>query len=244
MSARARGADVRKPLALVVTLTEGRKRLSNADVRVTVTMPTKSLAQVLTPALLKKFVDVKALDDATGLTVVERAVRHLSRSRQKLIPTKTKKFRLKAERGVFRLELPAPLVEGVYQFEIEVTGKACGGTFQRYSALAFAVTRPMHGDSTTVDVTKLAPQVAVVSVTPRDVDGKPLGAGLGQTISGTVRGGEVTGVIDNLDGSYTVRAVWSPRVRRAILRLEIGEGRLAIPLVATRGKAKGASRRS
>lgn len=229
LQTRLRGTDTQQPLTLTVSLSDAGAGISGADVSAVVTAPRKSVSQVVGRAALERFVAAPVIDDVVGVSVFERAVRNLSLRRQALVPTTRKKHRLKGRRGIYTLRLAPPLVEGVYQFEIEVSGYACGGRFQRYSSQAFAVARKLDPASTTITITAPTTTVAVATITPMDAQGVRLGPGLAPTIAADVRGGRVTAIIDNLDGTYAIHTAWPRGIRSSRMSLELAGTHVELP---------------
>jgi hypothetical protein len=229
MDVRVAGSDTTKPLTLEVRLDEAGSRLTSATVKVRTTSPTKSVSEIYGPAALSQLLAPTVVDDLTGVSLLERASRTL-RGRRYAIPTHTQRSTLAGTHGVYRLELPPPLVPGIYQFEIEVTGQACGGTFQRYASVSYYVNPVASPGTTGITVTAGPATTATVTVTPMTGAGQPLGPGLAPAIGGTVRGGRVESVVDRLDGSYMIRVRWSERTRSPVLNLDVGGARMKIPL--------------
>ena len=83
----------------------------------------------------------------------------------------------------------------------------------------------------TTGITVATGTTATVTATPMTGAKQVLGPGLSPTIGGTVGGGRVESVVDNLDGSYTIGVRWSGRTRRPVLDLDIGGVRMKIPIV-------------
>jgi hypothetical protein len=230
LDVRVRGSDTTKPLVLEVRLDEPGSRLTSADVKVRTTSPTKSISEIYGTAALSKLLGPTVVDDLTGFSLLERASRAL-RSRRYNIPTLTRRPTLQATRGVYRLELPPPLVPGIYQFEVEVTGQACGGTFQRYASVSYYVAPVASQGTTGITITPGTGTTATVTVTPRTEAKQPLGPGLAQAIGGAVSGGRIESVVDQLDGSYLIGVRWSRRTRSPVLSLDVGGAKMKVPLI-------------
>jgi hypothetical protein len=112
------GSDVTDPIGVSVILFQDGQVIKNADVRVRLTAPTKSLAQISTPQVRHR-----ALAADTHL---------ISQNLQILTKTHTAEHELKLAGREYILQLPAPRVDGVYQAEVTAIGQGCGGTFERY----------------------------------------------------------------------------------------------------------------
>ena len=222
------------PLRVAARILRGGSPVKDASITARVTAPTKTLADLLTPALVKsvlKTLGGKPVDDRSGVDLLDRVIKTLSATGKRVIPTRTTKHTLKPEgKGLFVLELAPPLVEGAYQFELEAVGQACGGTFQRYTTFTHWVGRKADRGKTKATVASAGVNAAVITVVPRDSRGRTLGPGLGRAIGGAVPRGQVVGVVDNLDGSYTLRVAWSRRARTPKLALAVGDARLTAPL--------------
>jgi hypothetical protein len=222
LQASVRTDDIYSPMLVQAKVLHNGAPVRGARVVLTLGSPTKSLSQVLTPAVIRR----AHLADRNPIRVGERP----------LIGTRIKKYVLQAnEDGTYGLKLPAPGIDGVYHFAFQAVGQACGGQFERYTSVDMAVGRKADGRRTKVLITFVDPRAVVVTVTPRDNHGKLLGAGLCSTIVPSVKGGTVLGVLDNLDGSYTIRVTWLPRKPRPKgLALQIGKVSLDIPLKVKR----------
>jgi hypothetical protein len=219
-------------------------RIENANVRIRVTSPTKSVSQILKQATLKKFIEQAGteamLGDLAGLNFVAYAVHELGRAGRFEIPSKPRTHTVKVKEAEFDFLLSPPLVEGVYEFELEVEGEACGGTFERYVSFSYYVRGIASPSTTTVTVNAGPPTRTIglgavggfgsVTITPKTEEGVDLGPGLGSRIQASVSGGEVLSIVDNLDGSYTIGVNWSVRARKAALRLTIDDTHIDVPL--------------
>jgi von Willebrand factor type A domain/Abnormal spindle-like microcephaly-assoc'd, ASPM-SPD-2-Hydin len=197
--------------------------VTNAQVRLTLVRPARSLAQVQTPAVIARALNADRSPIAAG--------------GKPLIGSKTTKHVLKPHgEGGYVLELPAPLVDGVYQFTVEAMGDACGGVFQRYSSRSLYIGRKVDPEHTTVEVTPIGVRAASVTVIPRDVSGAPAGAGM--ALGATVRGGAIISAKDNRDGSFSFRVAWKSRVRKPLLRMS-GEGwKIDVDLTTSPGETR------
>jgi hypothetical protein len=182
----------------------------NAQVRLTLGRPTRSLAQVQTPAVIARALDA----DHTPIPAGGKPV----------IGSKITKHVLKPQgQEGYLLELPPPLIDGVYQFTIDAIGPACGGTFQRYSSQSRYVGGKVDPKRTTVKVSLGAGRQASVTVIPRGSSGAPIGSVAVSALGASVRGGSVITANDNRDGSFTFRVTWRPRVRNPLFLLS-GDG--------------------
>jgi len=118
MTATLTAGTVVDPMLLRVRLLDRGAVVTGANVKISVTAPTKSLAQISTP-----LVRHRAL----------AADRHLiPYALQILTKTHTTEHVAKFNEREYLLELPPPKLDGVYRAEINATGQACGGVFQRY----------------------------------------------------------------------------------------------------------------
>ena len=182
----------------------------DAQVRLTLASPARSLAATQTPAVIARALDADSTPIPSG--------------RRPLIGTKTTKYILKpqGEQG-YTLELPPPLIDGVYQFTINAIGPACGGTFQRHSSQSRYIGSKVDPKRSTVDVTPVAQGQASITVIPRDGNGTPSNPVAISALGASVRGGSVLSAKDNRDGSFTFRVTWRRRVRNPLFRLS-GDG--------------------
>jgi hypothetical protein len=127
MTALVSAPSVTDPLLLRVRLTDHGHPVPDAKVRVNLTSPVKSLAMISTPA-----VHARAL---------AADVHHIPPHAQILTKTKITTHEAKFNEREYLLQLPEPGVDGVYHAEVNATGKACGGAFQRYWSASFHVGR-------------------------------------------------------------------------------------------------------
>ncbi|HXM17886.1 MAG TPA: choice-of-anchor D domain-containing protein [Candidatus Tumulicola sp.] len=209
--------DIGQPIQIEATITDHGLPVTTAELVVTLTAPQKSLAAVSTPPVI-----LKALD----------ADKHpIPAGKIPLIPVKKTKYRMKPgkESRPFTLTLPAPRLDGVYQFEFQAKGQACGGAFDRYREFSLYIGRKAHDRRTGLTVESSGPTSAVVTVTPRDSRGEPLGPGLASLLRPGLKGGTVFPVVDRRDGSYAFRASW-PGKRPPTLNLKLGDKMLSVPL--------------
>ena len=202
--------DVGAPIKVQALLLHEGTPVEDARVRLTLVRPTRSLAQVRTPTVIARALNADRAPIAAG--------------GKPLIGSKVTRHALKpyGERG-YSAELPAPLVDGVYQFTIEAIGKACGGVFQRYGSQSLFIGRKVDPEHTTVAMKRVSAREASVTVIPRDVGGVVVGAGVATVIGAAIRGGTVVNAVNNGDGSFSFRVVWKRRITKPILRL-FGDG--------------------
>jgi hypothetical protein len=194
------------------------------------------------------------LADIAGLDFVAYAVHELGRAGRFAIPKKARTHTVKVKEAEFDFLLSPPLVEGVYEFELEVEGEACGGTFERYASFSYYVRGIASPSTTTVTVNAGPPSRTIglgavggfgsVTITPKTEGGVELGPGLSSRIQASVSGGEVLSIVDNLDGSYTIGVNWSVRSRKAALRLTIDDTHIDVPLTRGAAEKRGSPRRA
>jgi hypothetical protein len=223
MKSRVIAKDNTSPLELRVSLRANGKPISGAKVRVSVTAPTKPYAQRL-KSIARPATIAGLANDVQGFGLIDRAVRLARQSGRALIPTKKRSYDLKGKGGLYALKLPAPLIDGVYAIEINATGKACGGTFQRYASFATFVPRLPDPKQTTVTVTPVATTTTTLTIIPKDSTGTPLGPGLDLAVK--TAASTTSSVIDNRDGSYAVHLNWTGGRRPAKATITIGNIRL------------------
>ena len=217
LQAVVHAVDTSSPLQLEASILHQGAPVDNAQAVLTLTAPLKSLAQVSTPAVIQQALQADIHPIPTG--------------RKPLIPTKTTKYQLHpAERGRYMLELPPPKLDGVYDFVIQATGKACGGTFERYKAFSLYVGGKPNGTQTKITADRTGTHTANVTVTPRDARGKPLGPGRGALLQPAMRGARISPIRDNFDGSYTFQVVWDGRRKQPTMRLKIGDESVTVSL--------------
>jgi Cep192 domain 4/HYDIN/CFA65/VesB-like, Ig-like domain/von Willebrand factor type A domain len=250
--------NTQKPTKLRGILRHEDGRIENANVKLRVTSPTKSVSQILKQATLKKFIEQAGqeamLGDLAGLNFVAYAVHELGRAGRFAIPRKPRTHTINVKEAEFDFLLSPPLVEGVYEFELEVEGEACGGTFERYASFSYYVRGIASSSTTTVTVNAGPPTRTMglgavggfgsVTITPKTEGGVELGPGLGSRIQASVSGGEVLSIVDNLDGSYTIGVNWSVRSRKAALRLTIDDTHIDVPLTHEAAEQRGSPRRA
>ncbi len=232
MEVSAKAGTTAQPLSLTVKVAHGNVRVKNFNVKLNWSVPTKPLSAVISKLHIKNFIQVTPLTALLGPTPLARAIRAFAISGKTLIPVARKKHNASTRRGIYSNRLPAPLVPGVYSYEIEVTGNACGGTFQRYASGSVYVGNPVSKPNTPV-VVVVTGTTATVTVTPTGSTGVKLGPGLGTTTSANVARGRVLGIIDNLDGSYTVTVAFEKRDGTPTLQLDIAGSRLKVALKST-----------
>jgi hypothetical protein len=125
MTATVSAPSVTDPILLRVALTDHGHAVSGAKVRVNLTSPAQSLAQISTPQ-----VHARALAADVHLIPPKAQI---------LTKTKVTKHEAKFNEREYLLQMPAPKVDGVYHAEVNATGQACGGVFQRYWSSSFYV---------------------------------------------------------------------------------------------------------
>ena len=231
LDVKVQASTTARPLVITADAISGGQPVPGTTVSISVTAPKTSIADVVKKLKLKDHVYAALAGDAIGLTLLDRAVRAYATTGKQLISTRTTTFVPPVQRGRHTLRLPAPLVPGIYQYEITVQGSACGGTFQRYASGSIYIGNPLTPGTTPVIVTG-GGVTTTVTVTPTGPTKVPLGPGLGPTIGGTVGGGRIRNIRDNLDGSYTVTLDFAKRPARPVLKLDIAGGTIRIPLGA------------
>jgi len=207
------------PLHLVTQLLHrGDLIEKDAEVRLTITSPTVSLAAVSTPAVVAAALNA----DRAPIPAGEGS----------LIATTTDQFMLdfnKRRKG-YTTQLPVPEVDGVYTFEVEARGKQCSGTFERYETFSLYIGRRPHGRQSKVSIQSVRGNLANIVIDLRDLSGEPLGPGNAGFFVASLKGGTVWPVVDQGDGTYVLRATWSPRLRKPVLRIAIGDVKWKLPL--------------
>jgi hypothetical protein len=209
--------DVQSPVQAVARLLNAGSMLTTADVALTVTSPLKSLSAVSTPQVVQRALNADRKPIPAG--------------RKPLIPTRRKTYRLEFQSRLegFGVNLPPVKVDGVYQFEFQAGGKACGGVFDRYTAVSIYIGRKPDRLTSEVSVSPgLNPNTAVVTVVPRDRSGRPLGPGLASLIRPSLKDGTVHRVTDQGNGAYSFRVAWRPK--RDPRALELRVGGVAVPV--------------
>ena len=121
----------------------------------------------------------------------------------------------------------------VSQSHLRVRDRADGPGLRRHLSALASVSYYVNAVAApgTTGITVATGTTATVTATPMTGAKQVLGPGLSPTIGGTVGGGRVESVVDNLDGSYTIGVSWSGRARRPVLNLDIGGVRMKIPIV-------------
>jgi von Willebrand factor type A domain len=240
MQLDVKGGDPRKPIQISVLLEHERDEISDADVSLRLTSPTRTIQQVVGRAAIERVLreETSFLDIGTLFHTAARLLATSRGRRGRLIPLKKKTFELKGRRGRFSFALPPPLTPGVYDYELEIVGHACGGTFQRYASGSIAIENPVSPGQVGITVSPTGTvgtsTIGTVTITPVTVTGANLGPGYGATISGSVARGTVNAVVDNLDGTYTFHLTWQKSRRPPTLEVSIGEAVVKVPLRATR----------
>jgi hypothetical protein len=124
-------ADSRQPLQIRASLYDSTgPQVTKATVTVTVTAPTRSLTEVSTPDVIARALNAD--------------IEPLPSTQQPLIPSVGYTHDVPFDEGVqaFVLNLPPPIVDGVYRFEFNARGEApCGGQFQRYQSFSFYISK-------------------------------------------------------------------------------------------------------
>lgn len=118
MTAAVTGGDVTDPLRVRALIMQSGQPVKNANVRVRLTSPVQSLAQISTPAVRHRAL-------AADTHLIPRELQNLTKVRETL-------HELKFSERLYQLELDPPRIDGVYHAEISATGQACGGAFERY----------------------------------------------------------------------------------------------------------------
>jgi Abnormal spindle-like microcephaly-assoc'd, ASPM-SPD-2-Hydin/von Willebrand factor type A domain len=209
--------DVQTPVQAVARITHNGSLVKDANVVMAVTSPLKSLAAVSTPQVVQRALDADHNPIPAG--------------RKPLIPTSRKKYTLEFQKRLegFGIKLAPVKVDGVYQFEFQADGKACGGVFDRYSAISMYIGRKPDRHASEVSVLPgLNPNTAVVTVVPRDRSGQPLGPGLASLIQTSIKVGTAHRVTDHGNGAYSFRIAWSPKRKLPAIELRVGGVKLAV----------------
>jgi hypothetical protein len=205
MRISVKAPETSAPVQVRALLSHDGVAVTNAQVRLTLVRPTRSLAQVQTPAVIARALDADRSPIPAGA--------------KPLIGSKATKHVLKRHgEGGYVLELPAPSIDGVYQFTVEAIGDACGGVFQRYSSRSMYIGRKVDPGHASIEVTPIGVRAAAVMIIPRDVSGAPVGAGL--ALAAEVRRGAIISAKDNRDGSYAFHVTWRSRTQRPHLRIK------------------------
>jgi von Willebrand factor type A domain/HYDIN/CFA65/VesB-like, Ig-like domain/Cep192 domain 4 len=209
--------DTTQPIQVKAVILKSGAVVTNAEVTVTVTAPQKSLAAVSTPAVIKAARNADTNPIPAGL--------------KPRIPVKktTYKFTKPNERE-FSLKIPPPRVDGVYTFEFQARGRACGGIFDRYRTFSVYIGLKPSRKGTTVGTSAQGPLGAVVTVTPRTSAGVAVGPGRTDLLKIKMRGGMIGPFVDLGNGSYAARVSWSPRTRTPALNLTVGDFTIPVKL--------------
>jgi hypothetical protein len=221
--------DIYHSLVVQAALLHDKAPGPNAKVTLTISAPTKSLAQVQTLAVLKRAADADRRPIPTG--------------QRPLIPMKSTSYLLKMNReGSFAIQLPPPRIDGVYEFTLTAVGQACGGAFERYSSFWAYVGREADPRRTQVKIACVGPAAALLTVVPRDAEGILLGSGLATIVTAIPNGAPRLSAEDNLNGSYSIRLAWPEPRRPPVLKLTIGKTVINVPLGASMTKRSRRSR--
>jgi hypothetical protein len=211
--------DVYHPMLVRCQILEHGQPVVDAHVVANLTLPPMSLAKSMTPAVVKAALNAD----------------HHHLERHKPRSGKIKKLKLHHSReGFYEARLPAPKIDGVYGIEIHAGGKACGGNFERYASFARYVGRREDPRKTRIQVKRLGPVGALVTVTPKDARGVDLGAGRQGSISAKIEGGRVLQVRDLLNGSYELHVVWGAKLRNPIVHVMVGAAQIRVKIPAAK----------
>jgi len=205
-----RAIDTTTPIQVEALILDRGEVVTDAEVMVTMTAPQTSLGAASTPTIVSQALDADDHPIPAGLP----ALILVNQSRHALS--------IRNDQGVYSLELPPPEVDGVYDFEFQAKGNACGGAFDRYRAFSVYIGKRPSDQATTVDVKHASHTAAIVHLSPRDESGTLLGPGLSGLIKATLEDGVVHPVIDLRDGSYGIRASWKARQTPPVLKLTVG----------------------
>ncbi len=120
MSSQVNLVDADTPMQISAQLLKDGAKITNAQILLSVMAPLKSLAATMTPAVVLR---------------ARQADQHpINAGQPPMIPTVTHKYRLKPNQdGIFQIELPPQIIDGIYKLTLEATGSACGGQFQRHA---------------------------------------------------------------------------------------------------------------
>jgi hypothetical protein len=127
ITARITAGSVADPLMLRVGLAHGGQIVPGANVRVRLTAPVTSLAQLATPLVRHRALAADTHLIPPGLQHLTKT--HTTQCEAKFNPTARE----------YLLELPPPRIDGVYHAEVTATGNACGGAFERFWSTSFYV---------------------------------------------------------------------------------------------------------
>jgi len=218
IDAVAQAPNIISPIQLSVGINDQGRPVVHADVTCVLTVPLRSLAAVMTPQVIHAALDADQHPIPAGS--------------KPLIRTRTLRFPalFDKDRRRFVANLPAPKVDGVYRFEIFASGKACGGTFQRYASFSQYIGRTPDKKNTVITVTPAGPFGVVVSVVPKDAQNKKLGPGLASLIQSTAKNVTVFPLADRGDGSYGFRVVWRGSGPKPQLQIKVGDIEKDVPL--------------
>lgn len=211
ISATATARNTSSPLTVSVQILDAGVPVSNAELSLKITAPTKSLASVLTPRVI---------------TAAKNAdTRPFPAGGRPLIPARVVSLRLSynSRTGKFAVRLPASLIDGVYQFEVVAKGQGCGGKFERYATFSQYIGPKPSASRTTVTVTPVVPVGVIVTVTPHTSANAPLGPGLASLIVPVVKNAMMSAVVDQGDGTYAFRIFWNGKRAKPTLTIKIGE---------------------
>jgi hypothetical protein len=205
-------ADTSSALGLQVQLLHQGTVVPDAKIQVNLTRPTKSMAALSTPAVISRALNA----DQHPIPVGKRPLIPVEKTTHKL------KFAEKTRAHL--LNLAAPKIDGVYQFEIIASGQSCGGTFERYAAFSVYIGYKPDPKRTVITVYPAEQaSIAVVEITPKNSAGKLLGVGQAFIIKPELRGkGTIFGLSDHFNGTYSFRVQWSPKVAPPVVLLKVG----------------------
>jgi hypothetical protein len=118
MTATLSAGTVAQPILLRARIMEHGQLVSDASVQVKLTAPMQSFSQIVTPLVRQRAL---------------QADRHLiPPALQVLTKVHVTEHKASFNEREYILELPPPGKDGVYHAEVNATGQACGGVFQRY----------------------------------------------------------------------------------------------------------------
>jgi hypothetical protein len=127
LSALVTAPSVVDPMRLHVRIMDHKKIVPDAEVRVLLTSPITPLSQIVTPAVRARalLADTHPIPPNLQILTKTHTTKHLAHFNER----------------EYLLALPPPKIDGVYHFEVEATGKACGGIFERYWSTSIYIGR-------------------------------------------------------------------------------------------------------
>ena len=129
ITAEVHATTVGAPMSVEVVLAHAGSPVRTADVKVALTSPLVSLAQLSTPIVRHR--------------AVAADTHHIPRQLQILTKTRITQHNARITKRSYVSELPVPQVDGVYRAEVTAKGDACGGAFERYWSASYYV--PQRG---------------------------------------------------------------------------------------------------